>query len=213
VCNRDRPGQVYNFWGGTCVSHREAGSVLSSRRVIYKKYQNLRMCGYFVCRGCAARMRRWSAVPGVVLCGLGAVGFGVAAQMGQRGPQYLSTGLWAFAGLLGLGFLLELWQLILPSTSSARMDGIVLRRARPQLRIAGKGDEFFTEADYLKLFRSDPSYAQSAEDILAQAARRPGRKKKKPSAAKEVPTKPCKYCNGAIPEYAQACPLCKKILV
>ena len=53
-----RAGQVYSFWGGFLVSSREIGSPLSRVRWVKSKYRQVRKCGVFVCRDCAARIRR-----------------------------------------------------------------------------------------------------------------------------------------------------------
>ena len=213
LCEQRRPGQMYHFWGGVLVSSKEVGSILSNVSHITAKYRNLRKCGVFVCQQCASRMRRLSHLPG-------AIGWGVACVV-LAAVAVVTALRWPIAGVIfgilaavaALLWVLDLWQVIRPGLDSPRMDKLILNRATKYLRLQGKGDAFFTEAEYRSLFRKDPSYAESAEDILAAEDEEvPTPRRRKARRSREESTKSCQHCGGKIPSYAQACPLCKKIL-
>ncbi|MFO0927959.1 MAG: hypothetical protein U0736_13115 [Gemmataceae bacterium] len=222
VCEATRPGQVYSFWGGFLTSYRETGSVLSSVKFVTAKYRNMRKCGVFVCRECASRTKRIGHLPGAIGWGVGVAAFAGLTLAARSAPDWVFWGLTALTAVFGLLWLLDLVQLIRPSLDSPRMELLLLRRVRKKLIADGKGDEFFTEADYRALFKKDPSGMESAEDILAAAGQsldddeddqpRRRRRKREAGAAPEE-AKPCPHCGGQIPAYAQACSHCKKILV
>lgn len=216
LCKAQGEGQTYEFWGGFFVDRKEVGSVLSSTKHVTVRYRNVRKCPAFVCEPCAARICRSAHLPGVFGWGLTAavsLGLWIASSSGPAWVGWMFAGFFVAAG----GFAaFNLFLVLKPNVSSARMDPLVLAKVKPILILRGKGDEFFTEASYRFLFKTEPGETQTAEELLESAgldedaddAPRPAKKKK----GKRGPTKFCTFCGAELPGYAAACPECKKVL-
>jgi hypothetical protein len=169
LCQQSTDGQVYSFWGGYLVERKEIGSVLSNVSYVKSKYRSIRKCGVFVCETCAKRISRVGHLPWSIAFGLAFVVFAGGALAVSGGPPFLTWGLAILAALFGVCWLAYTISMISPRLHSGWLELLILHKVRGHLRMKGKGDEFFTEAEYRAMFKHEPSEAQSAEEILESA--------------------------------------------
>ncbi len=215
-CSRPNEGQRYTFWGGFHVNTREKRAFLSSTTVITSQYRDMKKVGAFVCRECARRIVFRASLPTVLLFGACAAASGVGGAFAFRGGTV--TG-WVFVALAALFALTSLAFLVLslfPNFDSWTSDAMVCKRAAPLLKQKGKGDSFFTEREYEKLFTvKAPERPEMAQEILEAAGItdadvRPRRSAgpgdtsdltQCPNCAKTTPAKSgkCKWCGERLP--------------
>jgi hypothetical protein len=212
-CGQQAPGDIYEFYAGFCVDYQRKRAFLSNTVHIKATYRDLKRYGVSVCDGCAAMARGKRHLPGLIGWGLAALGCGVGAAVvaitnvaGENAIPLLGIfGL--FGGLAALLAGLDAWQLT-RSGSSPAVTLKLLEEVKTDAGFREKGATFFGPEEYKVMFKDAPDEPLTAEDILGRA----GSEWRGPKRKKAKDTRACPFCGGAIPNYAQACPHCKKIL-
>jgi hypothetical protein len=215
-CSQPNEGQRYTFWGGYHVSTTRKRAFLSSTTFITSNYRDMKKVGVFACRRCAKRIVLRASLSTIILFGVCAIGCGIVS--GVSFPASALTG-WLFVGMTVLFALVSLSNLALslaPNLDSWTSDALICKKATPLLDKKRKGDAFFTEREYDKLFPVKPKERpETAEEILeaagiAKEAVRPrGRAGSEeisgliccPGCSKMTPSKTgrCKWCGENLP--------------
>jgi hypothetical protein len=168
-CSEHDEGQRYTFWGGSYLSTERKRAFLSSTTTVTTRYSNMKRVGIFACHRCANRLVLLSLLPILFGSGSSAVGCAVAGAILFSGSAAVG---WFLLGLAGVSALVFLWSLAValsPNLSSGMTDAVLCKRATPSLIRKGKGDSFFTEAQYEQFTLKAKDRPETAEEILEGA--------------------------------------------
>ncbi|MBM3997165.1 MAG: hypothetical protein FJ303_23890 [Planctomycetes bacterium] len=147
---------TYSIWAGFCVSSKRTSDWWSGKTRVEALYRDLKQIGIHACDACVQGWwtRRYL---------IGTIGWGVPTFLILIGAAIVPflglspSNMWGilitlslFGVLIGLLWVLEVWELVLPSYQTATVEYMVLDRV--QADFEKEGDSVFTDSEYRCMF-------------------------------------------------------------